>query len=85
MRLFYQALQRDGKIENSGHDAPSFPEEVEIPQGSQDDVQLVRLAVESGAALVTTDRALMEDLNSCGVQEKYGLRVLLPDHALSSL
>ena len=85
LRLFYQALQRDGKIENSRHDAPSFPEENDIPQGSQDDVPLVRLAVDSRATLVTTDRHLMADLNSCGVQEKYGLEVLSPEQALSDL
>ena len=56
-----------------------------IPQGSHDDVPMVRLAVESRATLVTTDQALIEDLNSCGVQEKYGLQVLSPDQALSGL
>ena len=53
LRLFYLATQVDGKIENSGHDAPSFPEEQMIPQGSQDDVPMVRLAVESGKGLPT--------------------------------
>ncbi len=85
LRLFYQALQRDGKIENSRRDAPGFPEEGDIPPGSQNHVSLVRLAVESGATLVTTDNPLIEDLNSCGVQEKYGLQVLLPEQALSGL
>ena len=68
-----------------GPDAPAFREEQTIPQGSQDDVPIVRLAVESGATLVTTDQALVEDLNSCGVQEKYGLQVLSPEEALSGL
>ena len=68
-----------------GPNAPAFPEEQTIPQGSQDDVPLVRLAVESGATLVTTDQALIEDLNSCGVQEKFGLQVLSPGQALSGL
>ena len=85
MRIMYSALQIDGKIAISSQDASSFPEEGKIPAGSQDDVPIVRLAVESGATLVTTDQALREDLNSCGVQEKYNLDVLSPDEALMGL
>ena len=47
----------------------AFPEVSDIPPGSQDDVPIVRLVVETGANLVTTDQALVDDLNSCGVQE----------------
>ena len=68
-----------------GPNAPAFPEEQTIPQGSQDDVPLVRLAVASGATLVTTDRPLIDDLNSSGVQEAYDLEVLLPEEALMRL
>lgn len=38
--------------------APAFPEETAIPQGSRDDLQIVRLAVAAGAILATTDRPL---------------------------
>ena len=54
-------------------------------QGSQDDVPIVRVAVETGATLVTTDNALVEDLNSCGVQETYSLMLLSPEEALERL
>lgn len=84
LRVLAYAFQRSGKVDFRNV-SRAFPEEVEIPQGSQDDVPLVRLAVESGAILVTTDRPLIEDLNTCSVQEKYGLRVLLPNQALSDL
>ena len=84
LAVLSNAIRVSGKLEFCP-DAPAFPEEVEIPQGSQDDVPLVRLAVESGATLVTTDHPLIEDLNSCGVQEKYGLQVMSPDEALSGL
>ncbi|MCI0440894.1 MAG: hypothetical protein L0177_17445 [Chloroflexi bacterium] len=62
-----------------------FPEETAIPQGSQDDRYIVRLAVETRAILVTTDAALKDDLNSCGVQEAYSLQLLSPDEALKVL
>ena len=73
-----------GKIDFT-HNAAPFPEEGDIPQGSQDDVPIVRLAVETGATLVTADRDLGPDLNSCGVQEKYNLRVLSPEEVLPKL
>lgn len=78
LAVLNNAIRVSGKLD-FGPDAPAFPEEQRIPQGSQDDVPLVRLAVESMATLVTTDMPLIEDLNACGVQEKYGLQVLLPD------
>lgn len=84
LRVLANAFQRGDKVDFRTA-ARAFPEEDTIPQGSQDDVPIVRLAVESGATLVTTDQALVEDLNSCGVQEKYSLRVMLPDQALSGL
>ena len=65
--------------------ASPFAEEVSIPQGSQDDVELVRLAVETRAILVTADSPLRNDLNSCGVQEAYDLQILSPDEALKNL
>jgi rRNA-processing protein FCF1 len=85
LRLLYLAVEREGKIHNTGQDARPFPEEAEIPQGSQDDVPIVRLAVETKATLVTTDESLRRDLNSCGVQERYDLQVLTPEQALAGL
>lgn len=85
LRLLYLAMQRDEKIHNIGVESPSFPEEGTIPSGSQDDVPMVRLAVETGAILVTTDGPLRESLESTGIQEKYSLQVLSPDEALQIL
>jgi hypothetical protein len=76
----WELMRRIGKIDGLGHTAPPFPEEDDIPQGSQDDKFIVRLAVEEtgrGTALVTTDRPLREDLSSCGIQARYGLLVRL--------
>lgn len=84
LRTLNMAARRAGKMEFRG-EAQRFPEEEDIPAGSQDDVLLVRLAVETRATLVTTDEALRDDLGLCGVQEKYELRVLAPGEALSSL
>ena len=84
LRTLTDAARTTGKIEFRPAAAP-FPGEVTIPQGSQDDVPLVRLTVETGATLVTTDEALRGDLNSCGVQERYNLEVLAPDQALDRL
>lgn len=83
-RLFNNAIQIHNKVEFRNN-AAEFPEESNIPQGSQDDVPIVRVAVETGATLVTTDNALMEDLNSCGVQETYNLVLLSPEEALRGL
>lgn len=66
-------------------DAPAFPEEVDIPQGSRDDLQIVRLAVATGAILVTTDQPLREDLAAAGIAEKYNLQVRSPAEALHLL
>ena len=73
-----------GKIEFRANAEP-FPEESNIHEGSQDDVEVVRLAVETGAMLVTTDESLRHDLDACGVQEHYHLRLLSPSQALDEL
>ncbi len=65
--------------------AVPFPEETSIPPGSRDDREIVRLAVESKAILVTADSPLRNDLNSCGIQEVYDLQILSPDEALKDL
>ena len=68
-----------------GHTAPVFDDEGSIPAGSQDDTYLVRLAVETGAILVTADRPLRDDLTSCGIVSKYDLTVVSPEDALGLL
>ena len=83
--VIYNAVSIEGKVDIRTNNAAPFAEEGSIPQGSQDDVEAVRLAVETGATLVTTDSALMEDLNSCGVQETYSLQLLSPEEALERL
>lgn len=80
LRLMYLATAVAGKLQRQ--DVGEFPEEADIPQGSQDDVPVVRLAVHTGATLVTTDEGLRADLHSSGVQEKYSLQVLSPEDAL---
>ena len=84
LRTLASAASRPGKLDISD-ESPHFVEEGNIPQGSQDDKFIVRLAVESGAALVTTDEALREDLASSGIQARYGLRVLSSENALATL
>ena len=73
-----------GKLEFQ-RDAPQFDEETAIPQGSQDDVENVRLAVATGAILVTTDQPLINDLETAGILETYNLQVVLPGDALNLL
>ena len=53
--------------------------------GATDDTYIVRLAVESGAILVTTDGPLRDDLRELGIQDTYGLTVVSPDEALGEL
>ena len=84
LRILADAAQIPGKFD-LGPNAPPFPEEVDIPIGSQDDVEIVRLAVETGAVLVTTDQPLREHLNSSGIAEAYNLQVLSPREALEQL
>ena len=69
MFALWDARTTDGKVDGIGRTAPSFPEEGAIPCGSQDDTYLVRIAVETGAILVTTDTPLRDDL----AQSDYGL------------
>ena len=85
LRILDDAVHKVEKIDYRPQNAANFPTESGIPQGSQDDVEIVRLAVETGVTLVTTDAPLREDLNSCGVQETYNLEVLTPEAALASL
>ena len=84
LRTLGQALARPGKLEYE-EAAPPVPEEGNIPQGSQDDKFIVRLAVESGATLVTADEPLRQDLASCSIQTRYDLSVLSPEGALATL
>lgn len=66
--------------------APPFDGEETIPQGNQDDVPVsVRLAVETGATLVTTDGPLRLHLQSSGIQTRYNLEVVSPQEALDML
>ena len=84
----WELMRRIGKIEGLGHTAPPFPEEGDIPPGSQDDKFIVRLAVEEwerGTALVTTDHPLRDDLAACSIQTRYSLQVVSPVDALASL
>ena len=81
MIKLWDSLQVSGKIDGLGHVAPPFPEEGSIPQGSQDDVFIVRLAVEEaekGTALVTADAPLRSDLAASSIQTRYALNVLSP-------
>lgn len=85
IRVITGAAQMDGKVNIQSGNATPFSEEDTIPQGSQDDKEIVRLAVETRATLVTTDIPLREHLNSCGIQEQYDLDILSPEEALKSL
>lgn len=82
--LLQGARQRAGKI-NFLPNAPSFPEETDIPQGSQDDRDIIRLVVDTSAILVTTDNPLIADLETAGITERYQLQVHTPDQALTLL
>lgn len=84
LAILASAWRRAGKVDNQPN-APSFPEETNIPQGSRDDVGIVRLAVASGAILVTTDQPLLTDLETSGISQTYRLQVVSPDDALNLL
>ena len=84
LRTLSQAGARPGKLDIT-EEPPPFSGEADIPQGSQDDKFIVRLAVDSGAALVTTDGPLRDDLASSSIQTRYELEVLSPEAALASL
>ena len=85
IRALYNALTVSEKVDGLGHTAPIMDDEVLIPSGSQDDVYLVRLAVETEGILVTTDGPLRDDLESCGILSRYGLTVVSPEDALGFL
>ena len=85
IRALYNALTVSEKVDGLGHTAPIMDDEGLIPHGSQDDVYLVRLAVETGAVLVTTDGPLRDDLEACGIQSKYDLTVVSPEDATGLL
>ena len=85
IRSLWNALTVSEKVDGLGHTAPIMDDEGSIPSGSQDDAYLVRLAVETGATLVTTDGPLRDDLVSCGILSKYSLTVVSPEDALGLL
>ena len=85
IRSLWNALTVSEKVDGLGHTAPIIDDEGSIPSGSQDDAYLVRLAVEKGATLVTTDGPLQDDLVSCGILSKYSLTVVSPEDALELL
>lgn len=67
------------------NNAPAFPEETAIQRHGVVDVAIVRLAVATGAILVTTDQPLRDDSAATGIQETYNLQVVPPDEALHLL
>ena len=85
IRVLMQAEHRVGKVENTFGISLAFPEESTIPPGSTDDTEIVRLAVETGATLVTTDQPLRDDLESTRIAETYDFEVLSPREALDRL
>ena len=67
-------------------EAAPFTGEELIPAGSRDDIPVaVRLAVSTGAVLVTMDEPLREDLSSSGIQTEHNLTVVSPAEALDYL
>ena len=46
---------------------------------------IVRLAISTGAILVTTDNPLISDLETAGITQQYQLQVVTPDQALNLL
>ncbi len=85
LRVLWNALTIPDKIDGLGHTAPPFDDEGSIPPGSADDTYLVRLAVETGAILVTTDRPLRHDLETSSIQSTHRLTVVSPEEALQRL
>ena len=85
IRSLCNALTVSEKVDGLGHTAPIMDDEGSIPNGSQDDAYLVRLAVETRATLVTTDGSLRDHLTSSGIRSKYGLTVVSPEEALGLL
>ena len=85
LRTLGQAIFRPARKLEYLDESPPFDGETDIPQGSQDDKFIVRLAVESGATLVTADEALRDDLASSSIQTRYVLNILSPERALAAL
>lgn len=85
LRIIHLATAIDGKIQSIGAEAPPFPDESDIPQGSQDDLFIVRLAIATGAILITADQPLRNDLATSGIQARYNLSVMSPETALTAL
>ena len=86
LRILHDATLISGKFDGFDRaDAGPFDEEILIPQGSQDDRFIVRLAVATGATLVTADTPLRDDLESSGIRAQYDLEVVTPEEALASL
>lgn len=85
--VLVSATRVGGKYDGFARPSASpFEGEETIPQGSQDDVPVsVRLAVETGATLITTDRPLREHLLSSDIQTRYNLDVVSPQEALDLL
>ena len=84
-RILKGALTTADKIDGFGRYAAPFHDEGSIPPGSQDDTFIVRLAVETGAALVTNDEPLRNDLRTSGIESNHELTVLTPEDALKRL
>jgi hypothetical protein len=64
---------------------PELPEEASLSSKALDDVEFIRRAIASGAALVTTDNPLREELQEKGIIARYGLEVLSPGELLRQL
>ena len=84
-RILNGALTTAGKVQGFGRTSAPFDDESAIPPGSQDDTFIVRIAVETGAALVTQDEPLRNDLRTSGIQANHALTVLSPGDALRQL
>ena len=84
IRVLNTAIQTDGKIDGFHRGpAPPFEGEERIATGSQDDLQVtVRLAVDTGAILVTSDTPLRDDLLEAGTIDQHRLTVVSPEDAL---
>ncbi len=87
MPVLMRAIQIPGKYDRFDRaSAPPFDGEEGIPQGSQDDVQVsVRLAVQTGAILVTTDGPLKKHLETSQLEVLRALTVVTPLEALGLL
>ena len=87
MPVLMRAIQMPGKYDRFDRtSAPPFDGEDTIPPGSQDDVPVsVRLAVQTGATLVTTDGPLREHLATSHIEFLRALHVVTPLEALELL